>query len=415
MSARTASGTTAGVSNPLIENSGSRVTFDLGTLTNSTAATETVTIRYSLVVLDIAANQSGTSLTNHATWTWTGGTLPATTPPVRVVEPELVIDKNADVTKAPYGTAITFTLDVTHTGAASSNAYDMVITDVLPTGLTFIPGSLSFTGAAPTTSTYDPATFTLTCAWDEFPAGQTTTITFQARFVGPSPVTNSANVYWTSLPIDTVGGLPVVQSPYNPHSTERWYDPLDTVNNYGVSDSVMINVPPMPKTGFAPGVITTLPPQPDSYRYTDLGKFWIEIPDLNLKLPIVGVPLTNANGWDLTWLGNQAGWLQGSAYPTHAGNSVITAHAINTEGQPGPFVDLNKLYWGQKVIVHLDGQKYIFEVREVRFAWPDDKQVFRHEEYSWLTLVTCKDYDKATNTYAQRVIVRAVLISVEGE
>jgi len=162
-------------------------------------------------------------------------------------------------------------------------------------------------------------------------------------------------------------------------------------------------------------VVTTLPAQPDSYHYTDLGKFWIEIPDLNLKLPIVGVPLTKTDGWDLTWLGTQSGWLQGTAYPTHAGNSVITAHAINAEGQPGPFVDLGKLSWGQKVIVHLDGQKYIFEVRDVRFARPDDKLVFRHEEYSWLTLVTCKDYNKSTNSYAQRVIVRAVLISVEEE
>ncbi|HEX2997235.1 MAG TPA: class F sortase, partial [Anaerolineales bacterium] len=215
--------------------------------------------------------------------------------------------------------------------------------------------------------------------------------------------------------IDPVGGLPVIQSPYHPNSTERWYDPADTVNNYGVSDSATIIVPPMPKTGFAPGVVTKLPNQPNSYRYTDLGKFWIEIPDLNLRLPIVGVPLTNADGWDLTWLGMQAGWLQGTAYPTHTGNSVITAHVFDAEGLPGPFVNLGKLHWGQKIIVHLDGQKYIFEVRDVRLAQPDDKLVYRHEEYSWLTLITCKDYDKATNTYAHRVVVRAVLISVQQE
>ncbi|HET9912235.1 MAG TPA: sortase, partial [Anaerolineales bacterium] len=366
---------------------------------------------------DISANQNGSSLTNNATWTWTGGVLQATTPPVGVVEPDLTIDKNADVTKAPYGTPITFTLAIGHTIASSSTAYDVVITDVLPTGLGYVPGTLSFIGLAPTSSTYDPATFTLTFIWDEFPLAQTATITFQATFVGPAPVTNSANVFWSSLPIDPVGGAPVVQSPYHPNSTERWYDPLDAagINNYGARDSVTITVPPMPKTGFAPGRITELPDQPDSYSYTDLGNFWIEVPALNVKLPIVGVPLTDADGWNLTWLGSQAGWLEGTAYPTHPGNSAITAHAINAEGQPGPFADLSKLYWGQKVIVHLDGQKYIFEVRDVRFVWPDDKLAFRHEEYAWLTLITCKDFNESTNSYAQRVVLRAVLISVEEE
>jgi sortase (surface protein transpeptidase) len=39
----------------------------------------------------------------------------------------------------------------------------------------------------------------------------------------------------------------------------------------------------------------------------------------------------------------------------------------------------------------------------------------KHEEKSWLTLVTCKDYDEKTNTYRKRVVVRAVLVSVEWE
>ncbi len=410
-------GITAGVSNPLIENSGSRVTFDPGTLTNSTAVPVTLTIRYSVVVLNISANQNGNTLVNNALWTWNGGSLHATSPTVKVVEPELFIDKNADILQAPYGAPITFTLEVAHTAASSAHAYDVAVTDVLPTGLTFIPGTLSFSGLAPTSSIYDPATFTLTFVWDEFQLGQTATITFQPTFVGPAPVVNETNVYWTSLPIDPVGGFPVVQSPYNPNSAERRYDPMDAtaLNNYDASDSVTITLPDLPETGFAPGELTDLPSQPDWYRYADLGDFWIEIPQLNLKLPVVGVPLDSADGWNLTWLGQQAGWLEGSAYPTHAGNSVITGHVYDANGQPGPFVNLNKLYWGHQIIVHLGSQKYIYEVREVRLVWPDDRKVFRHEEYPWLTLITCKDYDKNTKTYAQRVAVGAVLVKIVDE
>ncbi len=409
-------GTTAGTSNPLIENSGGKATFDLGTLTNTGAAAETVTIRYSVVVLDVAANHTGATLKNNVVWTWTGGNLQTTSTTVEVVEPDMSIDKEANAIVAPYGAPITFTIDVAHTADSTANAYDVVVTDVLPAGLEYIPGTVSFTGLPPTSNTYDPATFTLTFVWDEFPLGQSATAAFQAAFVGPSPVTNSSSVVWTSLPIDLISGEPVVISPYNPDSTERWYDPRDSsgLDNYGTEDSITINTPRLPETGFAPGVVTELPRQPESLGYTDLGGFWVEIPQLGVKLPIVGVPL-QGQGWNLTWLGEQAGWLEGTAYPTHAGNSAITAHVYDAEGQPGPFMNLNKLYWGHKVIVHLGGQKYVYEVREVRMLWPDDKKVFRHEDYAWLTLITCKDFNRSTGTYAQRVVVRAVLMSVEPE
>ena len=409
-------GTQSGPSNTRIENSGGKATFDLGTLTNTGAAAETVTIRYSVVVLDVAANHTGATLKNNVVWTWTGGNLQTTSTTVEVVEPDMSIDKEANAIVAPYGAPITFTIDVAHTADSTANAYDVVVTDVLPAGLEYIPGTVSFTGLPPTSNTYDPATFTLTFVWDEFPLGQSATAAFQAAFVGPSPVTNSSSVVWTSLPIDLISGEPVVISPYNPDSTERWYDPRDSsgLDNYGTEDSITINTPRLPETGFAPGVVTELPRQPESLGYTDLGGFWVEIPQLGVKLPIVGVPL-QGQGWNLTWLGEQAGWLEGTAYPTHAGNSAITAHVYDAEGQPGPFMNLNKLYWGHKVIVHLGGQKYVYEVREVRMLWPDDKKVFRHEDYAWLTLITCKDFNRSTGTYAQRVVVRAVLMSVEPE
>ena len=403
-------------SNPLVANAGATVTFDFGTLANTTAEPLNLVIRYSMIVLDITANQDGTTLTNSAEWTWTGGALDAPGPEVEIIEPDMYIEKSADTVQAPYGAAITFTLNVGHTPGSRTHAYDVVATDILPVGLSYLPGTLAVEGLAPTSSTYDPLTYTLKFTWDEFPQGQTSAVSFKATFVGPSPVTNAVSLAWTSLPIDYIGGRPVIQSVYNPNSTERWYDPLDStdLNNYGAGDELTIAVPRLPETGFEAGVVTALPAQPDSLQYTDLGDFWIEIPQLGVKMPIVGVPLAG-EGWDLTWLGQQAGWLEGTAYPTLAGNSVITAHVFDENGLPGPFVDLNKLYWGHKIIVHLGGQKYTYEVREVRIVWPQDRKVFQHEEYSWLTLITCKDYNEKTDTYAQRIAVRAVLLSVEAD
>ena len=88
----------------------------------------------------------------------------------------------------------------------------------------------------------------------------------------------------------------------------------------------------------------------------------LEIPRLGINIPIVGVPLKNGI-WDTAWLGKQAGWLEGSAFPSWNGNSVLTSHVYLSNGLPGPFVYLSKLKFGDKVIVHAFGQKYIFEVQ----------------------------------------------------
>jgi LPXTG-site transpeptidase (sortase) family protein len=138
----------------------------------------------------------------------------------------------------------------------------------------------------------------------------------------------------------------------------------------------------------------------------------VEIPSLEVNSPVVGVPLKDG-GWNIAWLGDQAGWLEGTAFPSWNGNSVLTSHVYLSSGLPGPFVNLNKLKFGDRIIIHAYGQKYIFEVRENRVVQPSDTSAFKHEVAPWLTLVTCKEYDASTDTYRKRVVIRAVLISTE--
>jgi LPXTG-site transpeptidase (sortase) family protein len=168
----------------------------------------------------------------------------------------------------------------------------------------------------------------------------------------------------------------------------------------------------LPATGFAPGQVTMLPVQPaaSAYSNTDLT---LEIPSLGLKMPIVGVPVTG-NNWDVSWLSNQAGWLQGTAFPSQAGNSVITSHVWNASNQPGPFVNLGSLRWGDKVIIRAFGAEYTYEVRTVRTISPaNTASALKHEDAAWLTLLTCKSYNDATGQYDKRLIVRAVLVDVK--
>jgi LPXTG-site transpeptidase (sortase) family protein len=129
-------------------------------------------------------------------------------------------------------------------------------------------------------------------------------------------------------------------------------------------------------------------------------------------MPIVGVPLVNGK-WDVSWLGNNAGWLNGSAYPTWNGNSVLTGHVTDAAGNPGPFSKLSTLWWGDEVIVHASGAQYVYEVRSVLQAAPGNiNTLMKHETLPWVTLVTCRGYDISSDSYLYRLLVRAVLVEV---
>ena len=413
-------------------NPGRQVVFNIGNIA-APATDSTLVLQYRAIVLDVIENQSGGALNNSATVTWSGGSLSSSAPNVNIVEPDLAIDKSATPsTGVPIGTPIQFTLTINHTSPQSTaDAFDVVLTDILPSTLEYIPCSVTYTGWVPTSPAapaYCPgATNTLTFTWDTFPRGQVAVINFSARLVG-TPATNSASVFWTSLDIDPgAGGLPQQLSVHNPESTERWYDPTDNVNVYSVSDSVIINAPDadetagsasatklpviLPATGFAPGVITSLPEQPadKSYAATDV---WMEIPSQGIKMPIVGIPLVDGD-WDLSWLSQEAGWLNGTAFPGWEGNSGLTGHVTLPNGKPGPFASLSSLKWGDKIIIHAYGEMYIYEVRENRTIKPYSTSVLKHEDDAWLTLITCKTYIESTNTYADRTAVRAVLVKVQ--
>ena len=170
----------------------------------------------------------------------------------------------------------------------------------------------------------------------------------------------------------------------------------------------------LPRTGFAPNQVTVLPQQPAELAYTELGDVWLEIPSLGVKTSIVGVP-RSAGAWDVDWLWEQAGWLQGTAFPTWQGNSVVTGHVYLPSGKPGPFVGLNKLRWGNQIIVHVFGERYIYEVQTNQVVFPNDLSILKHEDHSWLTLITCRSYNAVEDVYRYRVAVRAILAKVEKD
>jgi LPXTG-site transpeptidase (sortase) family protein len=196
-------------------------------------------------------------------------------------------------------------------------------------------------------------------------------------------------------------------------------DPLGNELNNGAADTiidftVVQAAAIIPKTGFPLDVVTPLPVQPKGLAYTS-ADLWMEIPRLNVKLSVLGVPKTSA-GWDVTWLDRNAGWLEGSAYPTWNGNSVITAHVWDALNQPGPFAHLKDLRYGDQVKIHAFGQVFTYEIRETTTVSPTNTSaMLKHQDKAWLTLITCEGFQEQTSTYSTRRMVRAVMVKVEFE
>jgi large repetitive protein len=405
--------------NPASVNAGRHITFNFGQVQNSTGSTQSLIVNYRVIVLDIKTNANDVGhkngLNNTVVWSWEGGELSGQAPEVFVVEPDLSIDKSVKPAAAMLGTLVTFSIDVQATTVSAAPAYDVLMTDPIPAGLKLEETSIHVKKSAGLPDAVVKfAAAKLTVFWAYFPVGEKATVTFDARFIGPSPVINKVNLQWSSIPIEPLPPF-TQRSPYNRHSTERSYDPQSsTLNDYGTSASATLREPALPSTGFAPGVRTVLPAQPFDLAYDAMDGMILEIPALHLMMPIVGVPATPA-GWDLTWLSSQAGYLEGTTFPTQVGTTGLTGHVYLADGTPGPFVHLGDLMYGNQVIVHANGKRYIYEVRTNRVVLPSDLSVFDNDGYTWLTLLTCKEYLPTLKTYDYRLAVRAVLVKVEEE
>jgi LPXTG-site transpeptidase (sortase) family protein len=180
-------------------------------------------------------------------------------------------------------------------------------------------------------------------------------------------------------------------------------------NNNKKKSAVAANKFLIPLTGFAPGVSTQL----DTAVHTayDATSLTIAIPVLKVNTSIVGVEAKQGS-WDVSWLQNQVGWLNGTAYPTWKGNSVLTGHVVNADGKAGVFSQLKSLGVGEYIFVYNAGYRYTYKVVSNAIVQPTDSSVMQHADKSFLTLITCDTYDEETGTYLHRVVIGATLIDV---
>lgn len=398
-------------------NQGRRIVFDLGNVTNSSSSQQTITLEYRVAVLDNANNVRGVLLNNSAVANWNQGSttnsLTAIADNVEIQEPEFTLVKGADRQFVYRGEVITFSFEVRHT-SRSIDAFEVILTDPIHPALDYIPGSLRVTSgrAADVIDDSDPKLLIVT--WNTFPSTDFAFLEFRARLgnIDDDAIGNTGHLEWTSLS----GDVSTPQSPFNTLSTERWYDPPSNIDIYGLSATIQLRVLGrtgglLPDTGFPPRRVTHLDPNVGKKPYQLDEGFRLEIPSLDVFVPVVGIPRKDI-GWDLTWLAYQAGYLEGTAFPTWEGNTVITAHAYLANDRPGPFIDLAKLDWGDILIINSGRYDFVYEVRERYLTTPDDYAPLASETDDWLTLITCYQFDEELDAYLWRTVVRAERVGV---
>ncbi|MGM0374564.1 MAG: sortase domain-containing protein [Chloroflexota bacterium] len=389
---------------------GRALTFELGNVTHNGDGTETITIEYRVAVLDAESNTAGTQLRNGAEVAWgegdTSNGFEIQAPQVSLLVPDFLITKQGSDRTVFPDMVITFTLQISHSSISGTDGFDVVLLDELPPKLNYLAGSLQVIEGLPATIVDDSDPDRLLVVWDEFPLGESAVVEFKARVGNVRPeekIVNTAYGAWTSLP----GDVSASQSDFNDLAKEREWDPAAGIRFTSRAMDIL------PLTGFPPGRVTALPEaQNRSITTLDMDPVRLSVPELGLSLPVVGVPLTEG-GWDIRWLSYQAGYLEGSAYPTWRGNTVLTGHAVLPNGLPGPFADLGALSWDDEVILYAQGQKYIYHVRSNRYVAPGNFSILEHKEQDWLTLFTCYGYDELSETYDWRQVVQAVLIRIE--
>lgn len=314
---------------------------------------------------------------------------------------------------------------------------DAAVSDPIPVGTTFvdnaIPSGYPLPGTTPAGSTTNGVSCTTDSTVEAIPDAETTTT--YCYYEGPTVTYPRGRIVWEGELGPDLGATNQATANDELYITfsVRVADGVGSVANTATIDADLNNdndtddpgeqivataqetwstnnPQSLPSTGFAPGRVTFVEPKaPPSHN--PAATLELEIPALDIRIPIVGVP-DNGQGWDVDWLWEQAGWLEGTAFPTWTGNSVLTSHVYLPNGLPGPFVDLKTLRWGNELIVHAYGEEYVYKVQSVRYAMPDNISSLGHEDEAVLTLITCAGYDEAQDAYKYRVVTKAVLEEV---
>jgi sortase A len=136
------------------------------------------------------------------------------------------------------------------------------------------------------------------------------------------------------------------------------------------------------------------------------------IPALDLDAPVRYIPF-NGKTWRVDTLESQIAWLGDTGWPGLGGNIGLAGHVSLNDGSDGPFRNLSRLKPGDIVKVYTSQKIYTFRVNDLSTVAGGDISVVAQTDVSQLTLITCADWDKQSQTYLSRLVVSSDLVDVQ--
>ena len=245
--------TNAVVSNlaPLPNQAGRVLTLDFGTLTNAdttNSTTETIDIKYTTIVVNTSDAVRSATKRNSAVFSWNNGqaqSLAAAQATTKIAEPAMRVTKTVSPASGDAGDTLTYTIVVSQNAVAdTTDAYELTLTDPIPTKTTYVASSVANTaGLAPDSLSF--GSNQISASWNRFKPSDTSTITFQVTIdntvTAKEVLANTATAKYSSLP----GTINTAQSTYHTLSTERTGNTADiggASNNYTTTGSVNLTV-----------------------------------------------------------------------------------------------------------------------------------------------------------------------------
>ncbi len=325
--------------------SGQTVQFNFGNVIdpgNSSSSDDFVAITLTARVDNILANQSGTILRNgeqangsSLTVQYGSTTLnfdhDAGTPgfqgvPISLIEPVLEVLKSADPVSQSLGDIVTYTVQVRHAPSSTADAYDLVLNDVLPPGLTYVPGSATLP-AADVTAAGQNLQFRISAL--TLLAGNTT-FTYQATIdlgaqIG-APLTNNVALTWAGIPGATGA----------PDNGRNGGDGIGGLNDYtsGSSATVTPN-----ENAFIDATKTVIDLNGGEVYPGDILQYTVTL--INTSAPVTGVVFTDTVPIQTTYVNGTLSSTQGTT---------------NDSGRPTLRVNVGSMTTGQTVSITFEAR-----------------------------------------------------------
>jgi LPXTG-site transpeptidase (sortase) family protein len=149
-------------------------------------------------------------------------------------------------------------------------------------------------------------------------------------------------------------------------------------------------------------------PPPDISPITRLS-----IPILGINAVVKYVPFDGFT-WLIAGLQQEIAWMGNTSWPGLGSNTALAGHVTLRTGADGPFRYLDELKADDLVYVYTDENMYTYRVRDILQVDQADMSVVKPTNNSVLTLITCSDWDSASQLYLKRLIVVSDLVNVKS-